>query len=40
MNVHVTNKTNKSCKVVCYIVKKIRQLLDEHRVSKIVLLVK
>ena len=38
MDIHVTNKTNKSWEVV-YIIEKLRQLYSKHRVSKIVLLV-
>ena len=37
MDVHITNKTSKSCEVV-YVIKKVRQLFSKHRVSKIVLL--
>ena len=36
MNIHVTNKTNRSLKVV-FIVKKFKQLLSKHGVNKIVL---
>ena len=35
MDIHVTNKTNKSLEVV-YIIEKVRQLFSKHRVSKIV----
>ena len=35
MDIHVTNKTNKSWEVV-YVIKKVRQLFSKHRVSKIV----
>ena len=35
MDIHITNKTNKSCEVV-YIIEKIRQMFSKHRVSKIV----
>ena len=35
MDIHVTKKTNKSWEVV-YVIKKVRQLLSKHRVSKIV----
>ena len=34
MDIHVTNKTNKSWEVV-YIINKVRQLFSMHRVSKI-----
>ena len=37
MDIHVTNKTNTSWKVVL-VVKKVLQLLTEHRDSKIVFL--
>ena len=35
MDIHVTNKTNKSWEVVC-VIEKVRQLLSKHRASKIV----
>ena len=35
MDIHVTNKTNKSWEVV-YVIKKFGQLFGKHRVSKIV----
>ena len=35
MDIHVTNKTNKSWEVV-YVINKVRQLFSKHRVSKIV----
>ena len=35
MDIHITNKTNKSWEVV-YIIEKVRQLFSKHRVSKIV----
>ena len=35
MDIHVTNKTNKSWEVV-YVIKKVRQLFSKHRDSKIV----
>ena len=38
MDIHITNKTNKSREVV-YVIEKVRQLFSKHRVSKIVLLV-
>ena len=38
MDIHVTNKTNKSREVV-YVIEKVRQLFSKHRVSKIVLMV-
>ena len=34
MDIHITNKTNKSWEVV-YIMEKVRQLFSKHRVSKI-----
>ena len=34
MDIHITNKTNKSWEVV-YIIEKVRQLFSKHRVSKI-----
>ena len=37
MDIHITNKTNKSWEVV-YVIK-VRQLFSKHRVSKIVSLV-
>ena len=36
MDVHITNKTNKSWEVV-YVIEKVRQLFSKRRVSKIVL---
>ena len=39
MDIHVTNKTDKSWEVV-YVIKKVRQLFSKHRVSKIVLSVR
>ena len=36
MDIHVTNKTNKSWEVV-YVITKVKQLFSKHRVSKIVL---
>ena len=36
MDIHITNKTNKSWEAV-YIIEKVRQLFSKHRVSKIVL---
>ena len=35
MDIHITNKTNKSWEVV-YIIEEVRQLFSKHRVSKIV----
>ena len=35
MEIHVTNKTNKSWEVV-HIIEKVRQLISKHRVRKIV----
>ena len=35
MDIHITNKTNKSWEVA-YIIEKVRQLFNKHRVSKIV----
>ena len=35
MDIHITNDTNKSWKVV-YVIEKVRQLFSKHRVSKIV----
>ena len=35
MDIHITNKTNKSWEVV-YIIEKVKQLFSKHRVSKIV----
>ena len=35
MDIHITNKTNKSWEVV-YEIKKVRQLFSKHGVSKIV----
>ena len=37
MDIHITNKTNKSWEAV-YVIK-VRQLFSKHKVSKIVLLV-
>ena len=34
VDIHVTNKTNKSWEVV-YVIKKVRQLFSKHRVSNI-----
>ena len=34
MDIHITNKTNKSWEVV-YVIEKIRQLFSKHRDSKI-----
>ena len=34
MDVHITNKTNKSWEVV-YVIEKVRQLFSKRRVSKI-----
>ena len=34
MDIHVTNKINKSCEVV-YVIKKVRQLFSKHRVGMI-----
>ena len=36
MDIHVTNKTNKSCEVV-YVIKKVRQLFSKQIVCEIVL---
>ena len=36
MDIHITNKTNKSWEAV-YVIEKIRQLFSKHRVSKVVL---
>ena len=36
MDIHTTNKANKSFEVV-YVIEKVRQLFGKHRVSKIVL---
>ena len=35
MDIHITNKTNKSWEVV-YVIEKVRQLFCKYRVSKIV----
>ena len=35
MDIHITNKTNKSWEVVC-VIEKVRQLFSKHSVSKIV----
>ena len=35
MDIHITNKTNKSWEAV-YVIEKIRQLFSKHRVSKVV----
>ena len=35
MDIHITNKTNKS-REVAYVIKKVWQLFSKHRVSKIV----
>ena len=35
MDIHITNKTNKSWEVV-YVIEKVRLLFSKHRVSKIV----
>ena len=35
MDIHITNKTNKSWEVVC-VIEKVRQLFSKRRVSKIV----
>ena len=35
MDIHITNKTDKSWEVV-YVIEKVRQLFSKHRVSKIV----
>ena len=35
MDIHITNKTNKSWEVV-YVIENVRQLFSKHRVSKIV----
>ena len=35
MDIHVTNMTNKYWEVV-YVIKKVRQLISKHRVSKII----
>ena len=35
MDIHITNKTNKSWEVVC-LIEKVRQLFSKHRASKIV----
>ena len=34
MDIHITNKTNKSWEVV-YVIEKVRQLFSKHRVSKV-----
>ena len=36
MDIHITNKTNKSWEAV-YVIEKVKQLFSKHRVSKIVL---
>ena len=35
MDIHITNKTNKSWEAV-YVIEKIGQLFSKHRVSKVV----
>ena len=35
MDIHITNKTNKSLEVA-YVIVKVKQLFSKHRVSKIV----
>ena len=35
MDIHITNKTNKSREAV-YVIRNVRQLFSKHRVSKIV----
>ena len=35
MDIHITNKTNKSWEAA-YVIEKVRQLFGKHRVSKIV----
>ena len=35
MDIHITNKTNKSLEVV-YVIEKFRQLFSNHRVNEIV----
>ena len=35
MDIHVTNKKNKSCEAIC-VIKMVRQLFSKHGVSKIV----
>ena len=35
MDIHITNKRNKSWEVV-YVIEMVRQLISKHRVSKIV----
>ena len=35
MDIHITNKTNKSWEVV-YVIEKVWQLFGKHRVSKVV----
>ena len=35
MDIHITNRTNKSWEVA-YVIEKVRQLFSKHRVSKIV----
>ena len=35
MDIHITNKTNKSWEAV-YVIEKVRQLFSKHRVSKVV----
>ena len=34
MDIHITNKTNKSWEAV-YVIEKVRQLFSKHRVSKV-----
>ena len=36
MDIHITNKTDKSWEVV-YVIEKVSQLFSKHKVSKIVL---
>ena len=38
VDIHITNKTNKSWEVV-YVIKMVKQLFSKHRVSKIASLV-
>ena len=38
MDIHITNKTNKSWEVA-YVIEKVRQLFSKHTVSEIVSLV-
>ena len=35
MDIHITNKINKSWEIV-YVIEKVRQLFSKHRVSEIV----